>query len=386
VSSQTLDVRWTQPGNDIIIGDFSSLISFGPMPHRPRVEGVKARLSKEKPDLKAFTLEELESFIRALGQPRYRAAQIYSWIHKGVKEFEQMTDLPRELRELLANQARIGKMEISEVRVSRDGTRKYLLALEDGNAIEAVSMEHRYGWTACISTQIGCRMGCRFCASTIGGIVRDLTAGEMLEQVLVMQGDLGRRVSNIVLMGSGEPLENYDETMKFLEIVNHPRGINVGMRRITLSTCGIAPAIRDLADRRLQITLAVSLHAPNDELRDRIVPVNRRYPLRTLLDACRYYTETTGRRVTFEYALIEGLNDSLELARELGRVLRDMLCHVNLIPVNPVDDRPYRPPTRERVHAFQNILQERGIPVTIRRSLGGGIDAACGQLRRRHLR
>lgn len=345
----------------------------------------------ERVDLKEMNLAEMEAFFASLGEPRYRAEQVYRWLHRrAVRDFSEMTDLPRPLRDRLEESATVGVLDVVARQADpEDGTVKLLLRLPDGETVEAVLLRYRYGHTVCLSTQVGCRMGCAFCASTVGGLVRDLTAGEMVEQVLAAQRELfsreggaEARVSRAVLMGIGEPLENYEAMVKFMRMLHEPVGMGMSYRHMTLSTCGLVPAIRRLAGEGLPVTLAVSLHAPNDELRGRLMPVNRRYPLAELLPACAEYAERTGRRVTFEYVLIDGVNDLPELARELGRVLRGIPCHVNLIPLNP-SGRGLRGSTPERVRTFRAALKRSGVAVTVRRELGTGIEAACGQLRRR---
>lgn len=340
----------------------------------------------EKPDLKEMGPDDTKVFCERLGEPAYRARQVFRWVHgRGAVDWAVMTDLPVALRERLARVATIGHTRVVERREDRrDGTVKLLLELSDGETVETVLLRHDYGNSACVSTQVGCRMGCAFCASTVGGLVRSLTAGEMVEQVLAVQRNLGpeERVSHVVLMGIGEPLENYDQVVRFLRLVHAPDGLGIGYRHVTLSTSGLVPGIRRLAGEGLPITLAVSLHAPNDELRTRLMPVNRHHPIHELLAACDEYAARTGRRVTFEYALIDGVNDLPELARELGRLLRGRLCHVNLIPLNP-SGRGLAGSSPERVRAFAGILRRYGVGTTVRRELGAGIDAACGQLRRR---
>lgn len=341
----------------------------------------------EKIDLKNRTMEELEAFLEAIGEKKFRVKQIFQWIHKGVTTFDEMTNLSKDLREKLKGKAYIGSLKIESILISQiDGTRKYLFVLEDGNIIESVLMRYEHGNTVCVSCQVGCRMGCRFCASTLEGVIRNLTAGEILDQVLAIQRDIGERVSNIVLMGSGEPLDNYGEILRFFAMIHHREGLHISLRNITVSTCGLVPQILDLADRKLQITLAVSLHAPNDALRNTMMPVNFRYPLKDLLGACKYYVQRTHRRITFEYALIRDVNDSEEHAMELAEKIKDILCHVNLIPLNKVSEREFEGARTDRVRKFQSILRTKGIEATIRRELGSDIHAACGQLRRRYLK
>lgn len=337
-------------------------------------------------DYRGYLPEELEKHIKELGQPAFRARQMFSWIHRGIEDFDEMTDMPISFRKVLEENGYLCNMDIERKNVSQnDGTIKYLMKLKDNNVIECVLMKYSFGNTICISTQAGCNMGCTFCASTIGGKVRDLTPGEMLGQVLKVQTDSEQRINNIVLMGTGEPLDNYDNVIKFLKLVNHPKGINIGMRHITISTCGIVPKMKELADLDYQITLAVSLHAPNDEIRRKFMPIAKRYAIEELLEGCRYYTNTTNRRITFEYALIKGENDSDENAIELSQKLKGMLCHVNLIPVNTVRERQYEKSVHERICRFKQLLEERGIDTTIRRELGSDISAACGQLRRSYM-
>lgn len=339
----------------------------------------------DKVNLKDFTLPELEKCLYDLGAEKYRAKQVAEWVfQKGAASFQEMTNLSRDLRERLDAAARVGRPHILARQVSKRGdTVKYLFGLHDGQAVESVLMKHNYGNSACVSTQVGCRMGCRLCASGLEGLVRDLSPGEIYDQVLGIQQDTGERVSHVVIMGSGEPLDNYGATLTFIKNIAAPYGLNISCRHITVSTCGLVPGIRELAGEKLALTLAVSLHAPNDHLRDTLVPVNKKYPLRELMAACRDYARETGRRVTFEYALLAGVNDSKEQAVELGRLLSGMLCHVNLIPANPVPERGVEPPSRERVDLFKRTVEKQGIATTVRRELGADIDAACGQLRRR---
>ena len=335
-------------------------------------------------NLKSMTLGEMTQLFKEMGQPAFRAKQIYTWLHKGVRGYDEMTNLPKPLRERLAGDYPIHAPQVVRKQESqRDGTIKYLWELSDGNCVETVLMRYHYGNTVCISTEVGCRMGCAFCASTLGGLVRRLEPFEMLDQVLFTQVDSGQPISHIVLMGIGEPLDNFDNVMRFLELVNSPEGMHISMRHISLSTCGLVPKIDELAKRNLQLTLSVSLHAPNDAVRDTIMPVNRAYPSQELLDACRRYYAATSRRISFEYAMINGVNDRPEDARELLRRMKGLPCHFNLIPLNHVEESPLKPSTREAVAAFQKILEDGGIPATVRRTLGGDIDASCGQLRRK---
>lgn len=340
-----------------------------------------------KIDLKNCRIEELEAFLKEMKEPKYRAKQIFHWIHKGVDTIDEMTDLSKNLREKLKEKAYIGKLKIEDVFISKmDGTRKYLFLLEDGNMIESVLMKYAHGNTVCVSCQVGCKMGCKFCASTLDGVIRNLHAGEILDQVLTIQKNIGERVSNVVLMGSGEPFDNYEEVLKFLDMINHPEGLHISLRNITISTCGLVPQMMDLADKKPQVTLAISLHAPNDAIRSEMMPINLRYPLEALLKACKIYTEKTNKRITFEYALVQDVNDTAAHAEELANRIKHILCHVNLIPLNKVDERAYETAQAHRVKAFQATLKRKGIEATIRRELGSDINAACGQLRRRYLK
>ena len=333
-------------------------------------------------DIKSMTQQELARFLKELGEPAFRAKQVFTWLHRGVTSFEDMTNLSKPLRENLAERCFITAPMVARKQESRlDGTIKYLWELSDGNCIETVLMQYHHGNTVCISSQVGCRMGCAFCASTIAGKVRDLRPSEMLDQVLFTQLDSGREVSNIVLMGIGEPLDNMENVLRFLELVNHPDGMNIGMRHISLSTCGVVPGIDALAEKELQLTLSVSLHAPDSETRSRIMPVNRAYDVELLFDACHRYFQRTGRRISFEYAMIDGVNDNDWQADLIAKKLRGMPGHVNLIPLNDVVESPYKP--SRRIAAFQKRLESHGVTATVRRSLGGDIDASCGQLRRK---
>lgn len=338
------------------------------------------------PDLRSFTFEELERFILSNGEARFRAEQLFSWLHKPVRSFDEMTNLSLSLREKLKRIGRVSSVDILQKYVSKkDGTIKYLFMLQDGECVESVVMRYRHGVIICISSQAGCRMGCRFCASTIGGLSRNLTAGEMLCQVIFAQQDLGERISGIVIMGIGEPLDNFENVAAFLVNVGDSRGINIGYRHIALSTCGIADKIEQLSRLNLPITLSVSLHAPNDDIRNALMPINRRYPLARLLDACKRYQAVTGRRITFEYTLIDNVNDSEACAKELAALLGGMLCHVNLIGVNEVVERGFVKSSPEKTKKFMKILQSKGIPTTLRRELGSDISASCGQLRQKRL-
>jgi len=338
-----------------------------------------------KTHLKSMTQQEIGTLLKELGQPAFRAKQVYTWLHKGVRSYDEMTNLPKNLRDLLAEKYPICPPEVVRKQESqKDGTIKYLWKLSDGNCVETVLMRYHYGNTVCISTEVGCRMGCAFCASTLGGLVRPLEPFEMLDQVLFTQVESGLPIGHIVLMGIGEPLDNFDNVMRFLELVNSPDGMNISMRHISLSTCGLVPGIDKLAEKKLQLTLSVSLHAPTDEIRNTIMPVNKAYPTEELLEACRRYYEKTGRRISFEYAMINGVNDTEEAARILLKRLKGMGAHMNLIPLNHVEESPLKPSTRQAVMRFQSILEEGGIPATVRRTLGGDIDASCGQLRRKY--
>lgn len=336
-------------------------------------------------EIKTLNLSELKTELTALGQPGFRAKQVYTWLHRGVRSFDEMTDLPKSLRQTLAqNYLLTAPTMIRRQESKLDGTVKYLWQLWDGNCVETVLMRYHHGNTVCISSEVGCAMGCAFCASTIGGLVRRLSAGEMLDEVLFTEADSGLPISNIVLMGIGEPLDNYENVCRFLELVNSGEGMNIGMRHISLSTCGIVPRILELAESKLQLTLSVSLHAPDDETRSMIMPVNRRWPVDELLDACRTYYEKTGRRISFEYAMIRDVNDSPEAARLLLKKLRGPSAHVNLIPLNNVEESPLKPSERGTVLRFQRLLEEQGVACTVRRTLGSDIDASCGQLRRKY--
>ena len=336
-------------------------------------------------NFKSMTLAEMTAALKEMGQPAFRGKQVYSWLHKGVRSYDEMSNLSKDLRTALAEKYPFTAPEVVRRQESaRDGTIKYLWRLADGNCVETVLMRYHYGNTVCISTEVGCRMGCAFCASTLGGLVRRLEPNEMLDQVLLTQVDSGLPVSHIVLMGIGEPLDNFDNVMRFLELVNSPEGMNISMRHISLSTCGLVPKIDLLAQRKLQLTLSVSLHAPNDEIRNRIMPVNKAYPTEELLAACRRYYEATNRRISFEYAMIDGVNDTEAAAKELLRRLKGLPAHMNLIPLNHVEESPLKPSTKAAVARFQKILEDGGVPATVRRTLGGDIDASCGQLRRKY--
>jgi 23S rRNA (adenine2503-C2)-methyltransferase len=333
-----------------------------------------------------YTLEELKVCMKEHGESVFRSKQILSWIYKGINEFDNMKNIPKSSISNLKENFIIDLPKIIEVYKSDiDGTEKFLLGFQDGNLIETVLMRYKHGNSICISTQVGCRMGCKFCASTLEGRVRNLTTGEMLAQVLVVQNHINERISNIVLMGSGEPLDNYDNVVKFLEIVSAEYGLNIGQRHITLSTCGIVPKIRELADKEFSITLAISLHAFSDEKRKEIMPIANKYSINEILEACRYYITKTNRRITFEYALVKEMNDGKEDAKALGKLLRGILCHVNLIPVNEIKENTFKRSSKKSIEDFSDLLKTYGIEVTIRREMGSDINAACGQLRRSYM-
>ena len=334
-------------------------------------------------NLMDFTYEELESWMLAQELPKFRAKQVYDWVQKGVASIDEMTNLSKELRQNLAAKAHTGYLHVRAKMVSKlDGTIKYLLQLQDGNIVECVLMEYKHGTSICISTQVGCKMGCTFCASAILGFRRNLSAGEMLGEIITAAKDSGKTISNVVLMGIGEPLDNYDNVIKFLKMANDPRGLNIGGRHFSLSTSGIVPRIYDLMEENLQLTLAISLHSTNDADRSRIMPINKTYSIDKLLEACKIYISKTRRRITFEYAMIAGVNDTVAHAHELGQLLKGMLCHVNLIPVNSVEGTGYKRSNRKDIEIFVTILGKYGVEATVRRELGSDIEAACGQLRR----
>ena len=341
----------------------------------------------ELKDIKSLTLNELTNEMNALGLPAYRAEQIFKWLHeKAVQSFDEMLNIPKNIRKSLTELYYISVATIEKKQIScYDGTIKYLFRLNDGEFIESVLMDYHHGYTICISTQVGCKMGCTFCATGKSGFSRNLTPSEMLAQIQSAQKDNNIRISNIVLMGMGEPLDNFDNVIKFLSLVSSDKGINIGMRHITLSTCGVVPKMYELAKLKLQITLSVSLHAPNDEIRSRTMPINNKYNVNELIKACRDYVKTTNRRITFEYAMIDGVNDSDECAEELAHLVKGMLCHINLIPVNSVNGTAYQKSKKKRLVEFSNILEKNGVTATIRRTLGSDIDASCGQLRRKKL-
>lgn len=336
-------------------------------------------------NIKSMTLPEVTAALKELGQPAFRGKQVYTWLHKGVTSYDEMTNLSKALREELAAKYPIRAPKVVRKQESKkDGTIKYLWQLADGNCVETVLMRYHYGNTVCISTEVGCRMGCAFCASTIGGLVRQLEPYEMLDEVLFTQVDSGLPVSHIVLMGIGEPLDNFDNVMRFLELVNSEEGMNISMRHISLSTCGLVPKIDELAKKKLQLSLAISLHGPNNEIRSKIMPVNKAYDIDTLLAACRRYYDATSRRIHFEYAMIDGVNDSEEHAKELLKRLKGLPSHVNMIPLNHVEESPLKPSSKAAVAKFQKILEDGGVTATVRRTLGSDIDASCGQLRRKY--
>ena len=336
-------------------------------------------------EIKSLSIEELKAALKEMGEKPFRAGQIFKWLHEGVESFEEMSNLSKDLRARLAENFLLTVPEVARKQVSRvDGTVKYLWRLRDGNCVESVVMQYHHGNTVCISSEVGCLMGCKFCASTLGGLVRRLRPSELLDQVLFSQIDSGLPISNIVLMGIGEPLDNFDAVMQFLELVNSPDGLNIGMRHISLSTCGLVDKIRLLAERKLQLTLSVSLHSPDNESRNKIMPINKRWNVEEVLAACKDYYEITGRRVSFEYTMISGVSDSPEQAELLARKLSGMGAHVNMIPLNDVAETGLHTSSREAIARFQSILQAHGIPATVRRTLGSDIDASCGQLRRKY--
>ena len=333
--------------------------------------------------ISSYTEPQLAELVKEMGQPAFRAKQLFKWLHeKQARSFSEMTDQPKAFLAALEERFFIETLETERRQQSKDGTVKYLFRLPDGNCIETVLMRYSYGNTVCVSTQVGCRMGCRFCASTQGGRVRNLTAGEIANEVYAAARDTGERVSHIVLMGIGEPLDNFDEVMRFLENITSPEGVNIGMRNISLSTCGLVPKIDQLAEKKLQLTLSISLHAPTNQIRSSMMPVNDAYPVEQLIQTVRRYQETTGRRVSFEYSMVRGVNDSDVCAKQLADLIRGMGAHVNLIPINPVDGSPYSATDAANVRRFQQKLESLGVNATVRRRLGSEISAACGQLRR----
>lgn len=341
----------------------------------------------EKKDIKSMNLEELKAEMEFLSEQSFRAKQIYEWMHKRLAaSFEEMTNLSKQLKQKLQENYVLTVLEPVEILISKlDGTKKFLFRLLDGNVIESVWMKYKHGNSVCISSQVGCRMGCRFCASTIGGLARNLTAAEMLEQIYRIQSITEERVSNVVIMGSGEPFDNFDNFLKFIELLTDENGLNISQRNITVSTCGLVPQIKTLAERQLQITLAISLHAAADEKRKELMPIANKYPLEELLDACKYYFEKTGRRLTFEYSLVGGVNDTPECANQLSKLIDGLNCHINLIPVNPVKEREYVQSEKKVIDNFKNKLEKNKINVTIRREMGRDIHGACGQLRKSYI-
>ena len=340
-----------------------------------------------KKDILSMLPEEIEAELENLGEPKYRAQQLFTWLHRGVRDFEEMSNLSKSLRQKLQENYRLYRPRVLKKQVSQiDGTIKYLWELADGNAVETVVMQYKHGNTVCVSSQVGCRQGCAFCASTIGGLVRSLEPSEILDEVLFSQLDSELPISNIVLMGIGEPLDNFDNVMRFLELVNHPKGMNIGMRHISLSTCGLIEHFDDLAERDLQLTLSVSLHAPDDETRSRIMPANRGRGVDELFRKCQEYFRRTGRRISFEYAMIDGVNDTPQQAQLLACRVKPLGAHVNLIPLNHVDERSFQPSTPDNLRRFLDILTENGVNVTVRRRLGSDVNASCGQLRRSVMR
>lgn len=345
-------------------------------------------MEKRVKDIKSLNLAELTEYLTGLGEKTFRAKQIYQWMHvRGVSSFDEMTDIPKKLREKLQEDCVLTALRQETVQISRqDGTRKYLFALADGNLIESVLMRYKHGNSVCISSQVGCRMGCRFCASTLDGLVRGLAASEMLDQIYRIGIDIGERISNVVVMGTGEPLDNFESLMKFIELLTDENGLHISQRNVTVSTCGIVPRMRELAERKPAITLALSLHASSQEKRLELMPVANKYDIREVIDACRYYFAQTGRRVTYEYSLVAGVNDTEEDAAQLAALLSGQNCHVNLIPVNPIVERDFVQPDAGAVMEFKNKLEKNRINVTIRREMGRDIDGACGQLRKRYIK
>lgn len=334
-----------------------------------------------------FSLEDLKLWMEENNEGKFRAKQIFEWIYKkGIFDFDNMTNISKDIKNKLKDNFYIGVPQtVNKYTSNIDGTQKFLFKYRDGNIIESVIMKYKYGNTICVSTQVGCRMGCKFCASTIGGIVRNLTHGEIAGQILRAQSEINERISNVVLMGSGEPLDNYDNVIKFIKLINSEEGLNIGQRHITLSTCGIVPKIKELADKELQITLAISLHAPSDDIRKTMMPIANKYSLNEIVDACRYYSVKTNRRITFEYALVKGVNDKKEHAKELCNLLKRLLCHVNLIPINEIKENDYKKSNMKDIDAFKETLTRCGIETTIRREMGSDINAACGQLRKNYM-
>ena len=340
-----------------------------------------------KTDIKSLNIEELKTYMVSIGEKPFRAKQLYQWMHeKQVDSYDSMKNLPASMLAKLKEETEFVVLRQVAVQISKlDGTRKYLFELEDGNVIESVLMRYKHGNSVCISSQVGCRMGCRFCASTLDGLVRGLRPSEMLEQIYRIGKDIGERISNVVVMGSGEPLDNYENLLKFIELLTDENGLHISQRNLTVSTCGLVPRIRELAEKKLQMTLALSLHASTQEKRCTLMPIAKRYEIHEVMDACRYYFKQTGRRITFEYSLVAGVNDTDEDARELTELIRGMNCHVNLIPVNPIKERDFVQPDTTAISNFKNKLEKNRINVTIRREMGRDIDGACGQLRKRYI-
>lgn len=337
-------------------------------------------------DIRSMTFDQLTKYLISIGQPRFRAQQVFGWLHKGINSFDEMKNIPKQLIERISSECTLNVAECIRCQVSKqDGTRKYLLRFEDGNCVESVFMRYNHGNTVCISTQVGCRMGCVFCASTKQGLVRNLLPAEMLSELYAIINDTGEKISNIVLMGTGEPLDNYDNVIKFLSLVNDERGLNIGMRHISLSTCGLCEKIEKLAKENIPITLSVSLHAPTDEARSAIMPINRAYGVKRLIGECKAYFNATSRRISFEYTMISGKTDTVEQAKQLAELLGGFPCHVNLIPLNKISEGELSPSTQDEINKFRSILESRGITATVRRSLGADIDAACGQLRQNYI-
>ena len=338
-------------------------------------------------DIKSLNYDELVTYMAGLGEKKFRASQLYQWMHEKLADsFDECTNISNALRQKLKETSEYVCLEPVRVQHSKlDGTEKYLFRLSDGNYVESVLMKYHHGNSVCISSQVGCRMGCRFCASTLNGKVRDLRPSEMLDQIYTIQRLSGERVDNVVVMGSGEPFDNYDNLLKFIKLLNCEKGLNISARNITVSTCGLVPKIRQLADMKLQITLAISLHAPNDELRKTMMPIANKYSISEIMEACRYYIEQTGRRISFEYSLVKGVNDTKECADQLIALVRNMKCHINLIPVNPIKERDYEQSEKKSINDFKNKLEKSGINVTIRREMGRDIDGACGQLRKSYM-
>ncbi|MDO4169800.1 MAG: 23S rRNA (adenine(2503)-C(2))-methyltransferase RlmN [Lachnospiraceae bacterium] len=338
-------------------------------------------------DIKSMTFFELENYIESLGEKKFRAKQLYDWMHKKLaRNFDEMSNIPKNLKQKIKDDAGMCSVkEVAHLTSDIDGTEKFIFELYDGSIIESVLMRYKHGNSVCISSQAGCRMGCRFCASTIGGLTRCLEPSEMLDQIYHIQHETGERVSNVVVMGTGEPFDNFDHLIRFLDLLTNEKGLHISQRNITVSTCGIVPKIYELAEKKLQITLAISLHAPNDEMRKELMPIANKYSIQEIMDACDAYVAATNRRITFEYSLVKGVNDQPEHARMLIQLLRGKLCHVNLIPVNPIEERDYQQSTKESIYEFQHLLEKQHIRATVRREMGRDIQAACGQLRKRYI-